>query len=416
MQPTRLAVQAAAELLRQDRAEMAARQAARADEIEASTDAEAMAIAAAHAQWWRFRFWGADPLGHVHEDFPTVITIVSVAPVRSDDPVYRGSLSGRAAALDRKRERGHDQLYNDYFQPTPLFPPALFRRRFRMSRPLFRRIMDGVKIYDDYFCAKVDAIDKVLQSWEWKNCPFGWQGAYNGHPEGCTVIVEAVASHDTWIWYSFFGMAGSHNDINVLQRSPVFDRLAYGQSPDVDFEINGHHYTKGYYLADGIYPPWATLVKTIRKPNSEQEARFAKEQEAARKDVERAFDILQSRWAIDLTDPNDKEAIAERIILVKGKVEELYGISSSIERHLIGRGPYVRFNRKVVSELSSLVDPKPEDPVWTQMQTSRIRTKFLKFAGFILYSYVLLHLPQLHNKKDEKTAMGPGGMGEVPIA
>ncbi|KAK1665098.1 hypothetical protein QYE76_053257 [Lolium multiflorum] len=107
---------------------------------------------------------------------------------------------------------------------------------------------------------------------EWKSCPFGWKGSCKGDFEGCIVILEAVSSHDTWIWPSFFGMAGSHNDINVLQRSPVFDRLAYGQSPDVDFEINGHHYTKGYYLADGIYPPWATLVKTIRKPNSEQEA------------------------------------------------------------------------------------------------------------------------------------------------
>ncbi|KAK1606915.1 hypothetical protein QYE76_030588 [Lolium multiflorum] len=63
-----------------------------------------------------------------------------------------------------------------------------------------------------------------------------WTGSYKlGHSEGCTVILEAVASHDTWIWHSFFEMAVSHNEINVLQRSPVFDRLAHGQSPDVGF-------------------------------------------------------------------------------------------------------------------------------------------------------------------------------------
>jgi hypothetical protein len=103
--------------------------------------------------------------------------------------------------------------------------------------------------------------------WEWKNCPFTWQGQYQGHKEGCTVILEAVASQDLWIWHSFFGMAGSHNDINMLHRSPVFNRLVEGQTPECNYQINNHTYTKGYYLSNGIYPDWSTLVKTITPKN-----------------------------------------------------------------------------------------------------------------------------------------------------
>nr|XP_020194327.1 uncharacterized protein LOC109780157 [Aegilops tauschii subsp. strangulata] len=44
---------------------------------------------------------------------------------------------------------------------------------------------------------------------------------YKGHVKGVTVILEAVVSQDLWIWHSFFGMDGCHNDINVLQGSPV---------------------------------------------------------------------------------------------------------------------------------------------------------------------------------------------------
>jgi hypothetical protein len=134
--------------------------------------------------------------------------------------------------------------------------------------------------------------------WKWKNCPAAWHGQYSGHVHEPTIILEAVASHDLWIWHAFFGLPGSHNDINVLQRSPVFARLAEGEAPQVNYTINGHNYTMGYYLADGIYPQWATLVKTVQSPRGNKQKLFAQAQEAARKDVERAFGVLQSRFVI----------------------------------------------------------------------------------------------------------------------
>jgi hypothetical protein len=54
----------------------------------------------------------------------------------------------------------------------------------------------------------------------------------------------------------------------------------------------------GYYLADDIYPKWATFVKTILKPLSAKHKLFASFQEGERKAMERAFGVLQKRWAI----------------------------------------------------------------------------------------------------------------------
>jgi hypothetical protein len=64
------------------------------------------------------------------------------------------------------------------------------------------------------------------------------------------------------------------------------------------FEINGHPYNECYYLDNCISPEWSTFVKTIPKPMEEKNRKFAKQQEACRMDVERAFGVLQSRWAI----------------------------------------------------------------------------------------------------------------------
>ncbi|CAA7027266.1 unnamed protein product [Microthlaspi erraticum] len=134
--------------------------------------------------------------------------------------------------------------------------------------------------------------------WEWKNCLTAWKGQYaRGHGKP-TIVLEAVASYDLWIWHAFFGPPGTLNDINVLHRSLVFDDILQGHAPKVSFSVNGHHYKMAYYLTDGIYPEWSTFVKPIPQPQEPKAQLFDMLQSAKRKEVERAFGVLQARFAI----------------------------------------------------------------------------------------------------------------------
>ncbi|KAL7606155.1 uncharacterized protein LOC111885883 [Lactuca sativa] len=108
--------------------------------------------------------------------------------------------------------------------------------------------------------------------WKWKNCPVAWKGQYaSGHHGSPTLVLEAVASQDLWIWHAFFGVAGSNNDVNVLDQSPIFDDLLNGKAPDAPFTVNGNEYKYGYYLTDGIYPQYSTFVKAFRHPVEERD-------------------------------------------------------------------------------------------------------------------------------------------------
>lgn len=93
-------------------------------------------------------------------------------------------------------------------------------------------------------------------------------------------MLEDVASYDLWIWHAFFGVAGANNDltvlynsplfddllddVNVLRASPLFNDLKTGRAPDVEFFADGVPYKPGYYLADGIYPEYSIIVKSIK--------------------------------------------------------------------------------------------------------------------------------------------------------
>ncbi|XP_010451609.1 PREDICTED: uncharacterized protein LOC104733755 [Camelina sativa] len=112
--------------------------------------------------------------------------------------------------------------------------------------------------------------------WEWKNCPTAWKGQYTRGSGKPTIVLEAVASQDLWIWRAFFG----------------------APAPKVKYIVNGRQYNLAYYLTDGIYPDWATFIQSSQIPQDPKASLFATYQEAVRKDVKHAFGVLQARFAI----------------------------------------------------------------------------------------------------------------------
>ena len=113
-----------------------------------------------------------------------------------------------------------------------------------------------------------------------------------------TVVLEAIVSGDLWFWHAFFGVPGSNNDINVLQWSPLLTQIISNTSPVEEWSCNGTVRRQTYFLADGIYPQWRIFAKPISKPNSAKMKHYTQQQEAVRKDVERAFGVLQARFRI----------------------------------------------------------------------------------------------------------------------
>jgi hypothetical protein len=113
-----------------------------------------------------------------------------------------------------------------------------------------------------------------------------------------TVVLEAIADHDCRFWHFNFGAPGTLNDVNILDRSPLFDNAVRGEAPKVNFSVNDNDYKCAYWLGDGIYPKYACFVKTFPRPQTRMQKLFASAQEAKRKDIERAFGILQARFHI----------------------------------------------------------------------------------------------------------------------
>ncbi|KAG7373891.1 plant transposon protein [Nitzschia inconspicua] len=113
--------------------------------------------------------------------------------------------------------------------------------------------------------------------------------------------VHKIDDHHLFFWHLSYGWAGTLNDINIFNQSPFLRSLTDGvfnelESDVVPYSIGDEIFDKMFVLVDGIYPRYSRFVKTLKQPVSQSEQRFAKWQEAARKDIERAFGVLQAKF------------------------------------------------------------------------------------------------------------------------
>eukprot|EP00529_Nitzschia_sp_RCC80_P022958 CAMPEP_0113445280 /NCGR_PEP_ID=MMETSP0014_2-20120614/3104_1 /TAXON_ID=2857 /ORGANISM="Nitzschia sp." /LENGTH=463 /DNA_ID=CAMNT_0000336325 /DNA_START=75 /DNA_END=1463 /DNA_ORIENTATION=- /assembly_acc=CAM_ASM_000159 len=160
----------------------------------------------------------------------------------------------------------------------------------------------------------------------WRSCPVSWQSSYkNSHNGSPSLILEALSDHHLWAWHFAYGCAGSMNDLNVMEESPLIESFVNGEfkqlekSADVvPFTIGTQEFDSLYLLADGIYPAYSRFIRSISHPVTPQEKHFAMWQECVRKDVERLFGVMKIQWKflahpIELEDLNK---IASRVYTV----------------------------------------------------------------------------------------------------
>ncbi|GKD69101.1 ALP1-like protein [Tanacetum coccineum] len=166
----------------------------------------------------------------------------------------------------------------------------------RDSLRIFCKVI--MNLYGEEFLRKPTYTD-IEKLYAYHDEKHGFPGI-GDHGPNPFILLEAIASNDLWIWHAFFGVSGMNNDVNVLRQSPIFNDLITGRAPDVPFVANNVPYKRGYYLTDGIYPQWSVLIKSIKNPGTNDHKRilYKTKHEAARKDLERAFGVLNQKWKI----------------------------------------------------------------------------------------------------------------------
>ena len=70
----------------------------------------------------------------------TLVMALAVKEHEDEHQKRRQGFTVGRVCIPRNRYLGNEMLMQDYFMENPTYPPHLFRRRYRMGRPLFVKL------------------------------------------------------------------------------------------------------------------------------------------------------------------------------------------------------------------------------------------------------------------------------------
>ncbi|XP_023771189.1 uncharacterized protein LOC111919859 [Lactuca sativa] len=214
----------------------------------------------------------------------------------------------RCVALNRDREEGHRRLVNDYFTENCVYQPSDFNRRFCLRKNVFERIANAMEARYEFFRMRYDAREKrgftglqkcvaAIKLMTMGESPDSVDDHMRMSERTARESLYSLARGVVETFGDQYLRKPSLHDMKQLYAAYEERHGFLGKAPDAPFTVNVNEYKFGYYLTDGIYPQYSTFVKAFRHPIDPRDKYF-KRRQGARKDVERAFGVLKSKWHI----------------------------------------------------------------------------------------------------------------------
>nr|XP_051221798.1 uncharacterized protein LOC127340060 [Lolium perenne] len=159
-------------------------------------------------------------------------------------------------------------MTRSYFAENATFPESYFRHHFRMSINLFKKIAEDLKKYDMFFEQRRSVAGELGHSTEQKITDVFRMLAYGipadlvddrlamGESQAIKCVKRFAVTMVKVFGEVYLRVPNEADMARLIEfnKNHGFSGFTLGDTPPVQFQVNGRTYNFGYFLADDIYP------------------------------------------------------------------------------------------------------------------------------------------------------------------